>query len=182
MKDFRYYEHCFSSLHTAMKLGKPAPHKALLLLSVIDLVESGVIVDNHIELSDILINTFNANAKKFYARSPLFKPEVTKPFFHMQHELFWRLVDSRSCIETAMAAERAAEYGKRKPTYSVKKLREQYRYAEIDTELFKLLKNEDARARLRVLLISTYLNNRIDIFIPIESLPIYLSILSTLAC
>lgn len=165
-----------------MKLGKPAPHKALLLLSVIDLVESGVIVDNHIDLSDILINTFNANAKKFYARSPLFKPEVTKPFFHMQHEPFWHLVESRSCIETSMAAERAAEYVKRKPTYSVKKLREQYRYAEIDTELFKLLKNEDARARLRVLLISTYLNNRIDIFIPIETLPIYLSILSTLAC
>lgn len=165
-----------------MKLGKPAPHKALLLLSVIDLVESGVINDNHIELSEILINTFNANAKKFYARSPLFKPEVTKPFFHMQHEPFWHLVESRSCIETSMAAERAAEYGKRKPTYSVKKLREQYRYAEIDTELFKLLKNEDARARLRVLLISTYLNNRIDIFIPIETLPIYISILSTLAC
>ena len=81
-----------------------------------------------------------------------------------------------------MAAERAAEYVKRKPTYSVKKLREQYRYAEIDTELFKLLKNEDARARLRVLLISTYLNNRIDIFIPIETLPIYLSILSALVC
>ena len=87
-----------------MKLGKPAPHKALLLLSVIDLVESGVIVDNHIDLSDILINTFNANAKKFYAHSPLFKPEVTKPFFHMQHESFWRLVDSRCCSETAMAA------------------------------------------------------------------------------
>lgn len=182
MKDFRYYEHCFSSPHTAMKLGKPAPHKALLMLSVIDLVESGVIVDNHIELSDIFINTFNANAKKFYAHSPLFKPEVTKPFFHMQHESFWRLVDSRCCSETAMAAERVAEYGKRRPSYSVKKMREQYRYAEIDTELFKLLKNEDARARLRVLLISTYLNNRIDIFIPIETLPIYLSILSALAC
>ena len=182
MKDFRYYEHCFSSLHTAMKLGKPAPHKALLLLSVIDLVESGVIVDNHIELSDILIKTFNANAKKFYANSPIFKPEVTKPFYHMQHESFWRLVDSCSYIATSMAAEQVAEYGKRRPSYSVKKLREQYRYAEIDTELFKLLKNEDARARLRVLLISTYLNNRIDIFIPIETLPIYLSILSALAC
>ena len=182
MKDFRYYEHCFSSLHTAMKLGKPAPHKALLLLSVIDLVESGVIVDNHIELSDILIKTFNANAKKFYANSPVFKPEVTKPFYHMQHESFWRLVDSCSYIATSMAAEQVAEYGKRRPSYSVKIMREQYRYAEIDTELFKLLKNEDARARLRVLLISTYLNNRIDIFIPIETLPIYLSILSALAC
>lgn len=182
MKDFRYYADCFSSLHTAMKLGKPAPHKALLLLSVIDLVENGVIIDNRIELSDILINTFNANAKKFYAHSPLFKPEVTKPFYHMQHESFWRLVDSYAYSETSMAAEQEAEYGKRRPSYSVKKMREQYRYAEIDIELFKLLKNEDARARLRVLLISTYLNNRIDIFIPIETLPIYLSILSALAC
>lgn len=50
MKDFRYFADCFSSLHTAMKLGKPAPHKALLLLSVIDLVERGIIIDNHIEL------------------------------------------------------------------------------------------------------------------------------------
>ena len=104
-----------------MKLGKPAPHKALLLLSVIDLVESGVIVDNHIEHSDILINTFNANAKKFYANSPVFKPEVTKPFYHMQHESFWRLMDSCSYSATSMAAEQVAEYGKRRPSYSVKK-------------------------------------------------------------
>lgn len=68
------------------------------------------------------------------------------------------------------------------PTYSLKGLREQFRCAEIDTELFKLLKDEDARARLRVILITTYLNNRIDLFIPFAALPIYVSILSALAC
>lgn len=41
MKDLNYYVECFSSLHTMKKCGKPAPHKALLLLSVIDLVERG---------------------------------------------------------------------------------------------------------------------------------------------
>lgn len=61
MKDFRYYADCFSSLHAAMKLSKPAPHKALLLLSVIDLVERGIITENHIELSDVLVKTFKAN-------------------------------------------------------------------------------------------------------------------------
>lgn len=182
MKDFRYYADCFSSLHTAMKLGKPAPHKALLLLSVIDLVERGLIGDNHIFLSDILVKAFNANAKKLYANSPIFKPEVTKPFFHMQHEPFWSLVASSDCIATSLAAECTSKYGRSIPTYSVKGLREQFRYAELDNELFELLKNEDARARLMVILISTYLNNRIDLFIPIAALPIYLSILSTLAC
>lgn len=182
MEDFRYYADCFSSLHTAMKLGKPAPHKALLLLSVIDLVERGIITENHIELSDDLVKTFNANAKKFYANSPIFKPEVTKPYFHMQHEPFWRLVVSSDCVETNLAAEFSVEYTRKKPTYSLKGLREQFRYAEIDNELFELLKDEDARARLRVILISTYLNNRIDLFIPFAALPIYISILSALAC
>ena len=104
MKDFRYFADCFSSLHTALKLGKPAPHKALLLLSVIDLVERGIIIDNHIELSNILVKTFNANAKKFYANSPIFKPKVPKPYFHMQHKPFWHLVASSDCVATNMAA------------------------------------------------------------------------------
>ena len=182
MKDFRYYADCFSSLHTAMKLGKPAPHKALLLLSVIDLVERGIIIDNHIELSNILVKTFNANAKKFYANSPIFKPKATKPYFHMQHEPFWHLVASSDCVATNMAALCSVEYNRNMPTYSLKGLREQFRCAEIDTELFKLLKDEDARARLRVILITTYLNNRIDLFIPFAALPIYVSILSALAC
>lgn len=182
MKDFRYYSDCFSSLHTAKKLGKPAPHKALLLLSIIDLVERSVICGNHIELSDTLVRTFNINAKKFYANSPIFKPEITKPFVHMQYEPFWRLVATSECAESAMAAESMPNYGKRKTSYSLKGLREQYRYAEIDEELYELLKDEDVRARLRVMLISTYLNNRIDLYIPITALPLYLSILSTLAC
>lgn len=43
MNDPNHYINSFSSLHTMKKLGKPAPHKALLLLSVIDLVERGII-------------------------------------------------------------------------------------------------------------------------------------------
>jgi hypothetical protein len=39
MKDFSYYKECFSTLHTAKSKGFFAPHKPLLLLSAIDLVE-----------------------------------------------------------------------------------------------------------------------------------------------
>ena len=182
MKDFRYYAECFTSLHTARKLGKPAPHKALLLLSVIDLVENKVIKSNRVELTDTLVRTFNDNARKFYANSTLFKPDLLKPFYHMQHEPFWHLVAVNDCPSMPMAAESGIGYGKNKCTYSLKWMREHYRYAEIDCELFELLKNEDVRARLRVILISTYLNERIDLFMPMVSLPLYFSRLSTCAC
>lgn len=51
-KDLNYYIDCFSLLNTMKKCGKPAPHKALLLLSVIDLVERGIITDCRIPLSE----------------------------------------------------------------------------------------------------------------------------------
>ena len=38
-----YYLGLFSSLHTAKIVGKQAPHKAVLLLSIMDLVEAGII-------------------------------------------------------------------------------------------------------------------------------------------
>ena len=44
-KDLEYYKDCFSSLNTMKKCGKLAPHKALLLLSIIDLIERGVNID-----------------------------------------------------------------------------------------------------------------------------------------
>ena len=161
MKDFGYYAGCFGALHTAVKAGRPAPHKALLLLAVIDLIEEGVIRDNRIAPSKVLAKAFNDNAQKFYATSAVFKPEVTKPFFHLQYEPFWQLVAAGG-EDYSLAAESEAGYGKLKPVRSLKGLQRQYSCALIDPELFDLLKDEDARARFRVLLISTYLNNRPD--------------------
>ena len=49
----------FTSLHTAKRKGYKAPHKAVLLLSVIDLVEEGAIDTPRIELSDRLERKFH---------------------------------------------------------------------------------------------------------------------------
>lgn len=51
MKDFQYYKDCFLNLHTAKAKKIPAPHKPLLLLSIIDLVEHGFITSNKILFS-----------------------------------------------------------------------------------------------------------------------------------
>ena len=44
-KELEYYKDYFSLLNTMKKCGKLAPHKALLLLSIIDLIERGVNID-----------------------------------------------------------------------------------------------------------------------------------------
>ena len=44
--------------------------------------------------------------------------------------------------------------------YSLKAMRSAFEYAEIDPMLFMLLREKDARAMLRVVLINTYLANQ----------------------
>ena len=95
MNDLNYYINCISSLHTMRKCGKPAPHKALLLLSVIDLVERDVISDCRVPLSDALIQHFKSNTTKLLGENILFQPKISYPFFHMRSEPFWELVSPR---------------------------------------------------------------------------------------
>lgn len=148
MKDLNYYVECFSSLNTMKKCGKSAPHKALLLLSVIDLVERGFIVDNCIYLSDELICQFNKNKLAYLGDSILFQPKIEYPYYHMKSEPFWRIV-----YNPKVQVEKITNY-------SLANLRQKIAYASIDEELFVLLQNPNIRARLRVVLIANYLDNQ----------------------
>lgn len=65
----------------------------------------------------------------------------------MEHEPFWKLV-AQDNINKEVAV---------KPNYTRKWMRERYKFALLDDELFALLQDETVRARLRVVLISTYL-------------------------
>ena len=172
MHELKHYIEAFTSLHTAKVKGHRAPHKAVLLLAVIDLMEEGEITSPSIELSDNLDRKFNAIWRRYLGESSIFTPDITKPFFHMQHEAFWKLVEHE---ETAlvMVAEPSPFVGSSKETkdlpvggYSIKAMRRAFAYAEIDQLLFSQLRNADARAMLRVVLINTYLSNQ-----PTKSLP-----------
>ena len=147
MNDFQHYKTAFSSLHTAKSHGKPAPHKALLLLALIDMVESGQIRDSRIELTDQLEQHFNALFRKYIGKSLLFHPDVCKPYYHMRHESFWHLVP-----KDGHGAVRSQDV-----RYSKAWLNGEFSHAQIDEELFDLLQDDGVRAQFRVLLISTYL-------------------------
>lgn len=166
MLELHHYIEAFSHLHTAKVKGYKAPHKAVLLLAVMDLVEEGAIAMPHIGLTNQLEEKFHAIWHRYLGTSAIFTPDIAKPFFHMQHESFWRLVE-REEADLMIAAEDSPWVESRKQTkdlpqgsYSIKTMRKAFAYAEIDNLLFKLLQNADARAMLRVILINGYLSNQ----------------------
>ena len=136
----------FKRLNTNKRAGVEAPHKPILLLAIMDLVESGVINGTRIELTEQLERAFLLNWKRYVGSSLLFQPKVATPFWHMQNEPFFRLYmnDGKEFSGSP---------------YSVKKLRENT-YAIMDKDLFDLMKDENCRAHLRVVLVSTYLQNQ----------------------
>lgn len=139
------YISLFSSLHTAKIAGKQAPHKAVLLLSIMDLVEAGIITSPRIELSEALQGTFARVWKRYIGTSRIFTPKVATPFWHMQNEPFYRLFMNNDQQLTGGIGR-----------YSVTWLRENT-YAMIDHELLKLMQDENSRAELRTVLIGQYL-------------------------
>lgn len=161
--DLKEYTEAFNHLHTAKVKGHKAPHKAVLLLSIIDLVECNIIRFPQIELTDELINQFNLIWRKYLGESSIFSPDITKPYFHMQYEPFWKLIEKYD-TEAMVAAEEEVWRKKKAdkknlPTggYSVKSLRNAFEYAEIDEQLFELMRNADSRDILRAILINEYL-------------------------
>ena len=181
MMELRHYIDAFSSLHTAKVKGHKAPHKAVLLLAIIELIEEELIMTPYIDLSDELVERFNDIWHKYLGTSAIFTPDICKPYFHMQHESFWRLVENNEVV-CGMTAEpnpwvQAKKEQKDLPkgSYSVQAMCRAFAYAEIDEMLFQLLQNADARAILRVILINTYLVNQ-----PTKTMPNLNSLIAAL--
>lgn len=137
----QHYCELFQRLHTAVISGQKAPHKAVLLLSVIELIEEKTISSPCIPLSDDLISRFNRNWKA-HVHSDKFSPTITTPYWHLQNESFWKL--------------NTYDGSELKKTYSEKYLRE-YSFAIIDIDLFELLKEAGNAVRFKEIILDTYL-------------------------
>lgn len=144
-KDLTYYVDLFSRLKVNKIGGQVAPHKPILLLAILDLVECEMIMLPQIELREALIAAFKWNWVHLVQKDIRFKPVISTPFYHMCGEPFWRLVPK----DPSYAPN----------TTNITTLREHYEYAEIDSELFILMLDADARLRLRKVLIETYLTD-----------------------
>lgn len=128
------------------KGSKIAPHKAILLLAVCDLIQHGVITGPFIPLDDNLSHAFNALWNKFVPIDSPFSRRLSYPFFHLSSSHFWHL-------------EKASSFSENKEYPSLSALKKSYIGASIDRDLFLLLTNPYYRNKIRSVLISTYLHS-----------------------
>ena len=130
--------HRWSSLTTFR-----APHKPFTLLSVLDLIDEGVITDNFIEVSYELLDNFN----QYWSRiMPLgTSGNIAYPYSKLKTSGFWHLVPNQGYEEEA-----------KHDIHSVTALREICAGAKLDDELFDLLIEVESRELLRMVIINEY--------------------------
>ena len=131
-----------------------APHKPLLLLAVIELIERGQIPENKISLSPDLAETFI----KYWSNITEGRPNISLPFFHLKSDGFWHLHPNAGYEKVLEVADRIT---------AVSRLREVIEYASLDNDLFTLLTDAGDREIIRQTLIHVYL---LDFKQAIESL------------
>jgi putative restriction endonuclease len=105
-----------------------APHKPILLLSILSLIRKGEITSNRIEITPGLVLEF----KSIWALLVVSQHTVnfSLPFFHMRSEPFWRLVTKAGMIIPVTSSNSIKSLGT---------LKDSIAFAEIDKDLFDIL-------------------------------------------
>ena len=145
-QDLAYYCKCFENLNVnSNKIRGKSPHKPILLLSVLELIAQGSIVNNRILVSDGLIEIFNRYWSSFVGSDSGHQSGIHYPFTHLRRDGFWHL-----------EAPRLPDGLRIKTT---NKLIELVDYAYLDNELFVLVQDPLTRQVLIDTLVATWLSD-----------------------
>lgn len=125
-----------------------APHKPVLLLSMIQLIQNGTITSNRIFISSEIILAFKQNWRQLVDTNHT--SNFSLPFFHLRSEPFWHLITKPGMKITTTGS---------KSIKSFKSLKESIAFAEIDRKLFLLLQEPIKRIVLEQVLLVTYFPN-----------------------
>lgn len=142
------YVEIFKNLSTGVQNGKKLPHKAVLLMSILTLIENGTITENKIHLNKTIANTFASTWGDYLHNSKI--PSVWIPFWYMKSESFWHfkaLADENILQNLLCFAGHP----------SVGQMRNVIKYAYVDEQLFSLMQDREERLKLKKVLIETYL-------------------------
>lgn len=145
-----FYLNKFAQLRIDRARGNPAPHKPLLLLAVIDLIEQGAFLENKITPSPQIVEAF----LKYWNLLSLEKPRIFLPFYHLKSDRFWHLYPKKG-QENLLAQIQFK---------SMSQLASIVDYARLDADLFSILHKAEARESLRKVIIENYFSDKAKIF------------------
>jgi putative restriction endonuclease len=145
MEALKKYIHQFQNLRIDTSKGF-APHKPILLLSVIDLIEARMFVENQILLIPELVKQFSNNWS-FLVTSDKHSPTLSLPFYHLKSADFWQIIP-KAGFETVIEFKGIAK--------SINNLSQAIDYVKLADDLFILLNNEESRNQLRLSILEKY--------------------------
>ncbi|MHB0754344.1 HNH endonuclease [Polaribacter sp. M15] len=146
---YKYVDYFKNLRRSSNKLLGKAPHKPILLLSIMLLIKKGFITSNRIYINADLLLSFKNNWNKLVETKHTCKFYL--PFFHLRSEPFWFLVSKNG---------KSLELTSSNSVKSFKSLNETVAFAEIDKELFQLLSDEKSLAFFIELLVDLYFPNQ----------------------
>lgn len=140
---------------TAMRMntqdGHTSPHKAVMMLAVMDLIAAGETDDNCIEYGPELLEHFRRYFDVVKTEADSCTP--LNPFWHLKTEPFWHHVvrEDKKAVYEAMGRPRGPNV-----------MADVVEGAFLDDELFALLQNQSIRQEMREALITRYFGEQHD--------------------
>src|SRR5690606_34682459 len=127
----------------------PKPHKLIMLLAVLDLLDQGQLKDNHIYFDDALINNFEKYYRVYANDDDWCQPGP--PFFHLRSSSFWKhkVKEGKEAAYNALTTSGGG----------VKRIQDNIEYAYFDDHIFSLLVNERLRRELQKFIYSLLIIN-----------------------
>lgn len=144
IETLNYYAKKFQRLRVDRAHGV-APHKPILLLSVIESLEKSRITENRIELTDSLNRMFLKNWS--YLGSPEHHPDIARPFFHMKSGKFWHLYANPG-FEQVLAAKIKLK--------TLAEVKQAISHTYLDEDLFDFLLDASTREGLLAVLVGRW--------------------------
>lgn len=132
LEDFEKY---FSNLNVSSSGNRLQPNKAIMMLTVADLVSSGLCETPEVRCDEMFRHQFVVNWDKYSKDTAMFTlPDIRALLRSMKDERFWNVIDQGDCI------------------------------AVLDDELFAYLKDRKTCYKLRWTLASNYLPSSMEEF------------------
>jgi hypothetical protein len=149
MRTLDYYVKSFKQLHQYGRRGEYAPHKPILLLSIIELIEKEEITTPEVECTNKLVVTFNRYWEELAPQN--FRKDIATPFFHLKSDSFWELVPRNGAEENLNNRIQSG-----KPIRTINVLQQLIKCARMNNDLFGYMRDHTGRERLRQTLMQTH--------------------------
>ena len=138
----QYYAEKFQTLNMNRQHGTVSPHKACMLLAVMDLIANQGINNNRLYFDQNLRQLFTSYFNQYRSERDRGNPHL--PFFHLKGDGFWH---------HQAKAGRAAAYANLSRVSGPGDINNNIAYAYLDDELFQLLRNQITREYLKASLL-----------------------------